>query len=128
MLDQIFSDGSFDIRPENGEKLEVAAPRLKRSEFESWEDLDMYLAEYVPGSKQLLMPAEWENYGKTFICTHSGKYKPRGKGKRKRLQSRAMECGTQACYLVGLSWASLTTVGHTSLQLGKLGVSIFRLG
>ncbi|KAG2881131.1 hypothetical protein PC128_g26303 [Phytophthora cactorum] len=35
------------------------------------------------GSKQPLLPAEWENYGKTFICTHSGKYKSRGKGKRK---------------------------------------------
>ncbi|KAG2778516.1 hypothetical protein PC129_g23388 [Phytophthora cactorum] len=92
---------------QDGEQLEVAAPRLQRSEFESWEDLAMYLAEYMKdtyqsfrvrtnntvtsrnnkirssGSKQPLLPAEWENYGKTFICTHSGKYKSRGKGKRK---------------------------------------------
>ncbi|KAG3008491.1 hypothetical protein PC116_g13767 [Phytophthora cactorum] len=104
---------------QDGKQLEVAAPRLQHSEFESWEDLDMYLAEYMKdtyqsfrvranntvtsrnnkirssGFNQTLLPAERENYGKTFICTHSGKYKPRGKGKRKRLQSRAMECGAQ---------------------------------
>ncbi|KAG3110497.1 hypothetical protein PI124_g19672 [Phytophthora idaei] len=99
---------------------------LQRFEFESWEDLDSYLAEYTKrtyqsfrvrinntvatrnnktrstGSKKPLLPDEWENYGKTFICTHSGTYKSRGKGKKKRLQSRAMECDAQinACVQV----------------------------
>ncbi|ETN08659.1 hypothetical protein PPTG_22939 [Phytophthora nicotianae INRA-310] len=107
-------------------EIEVFAPPLQRSEFESWEDLESYLSEYMKqtyqsfrvrtnntvaarnnkirstGSKRPLLPVEWENYGKTFICTHSGRYKPRGKGKRKRQQSRAIECGAQinACVQV----------------------------
>ncbi|KAG1697264.1 hypothetical protein DVH05_028615 [Phytophthora capsici] len=57
---------------------------------------------YSSGSKKPLLPFVWENYAKTFICTDSGEHKPRGKGKRKRLQSRAMECGAQtnACVRV----------------------------
>ncbi|ETK70833.1 hypothetical protein L915_21839 [Phytophthora nicotianae] len=47
------------------------------------------------GSKGPLLPDEWVNYGKTYICTPSGTYKSRGKGKWKRLQSRAMECEAQ---------------------------------
>ncbi|KAG3239595.1 hypothetical protein PI124_g15475 [Phytophthora idaei] len=37
---------------QDGEQLEVAGPRLQRSEFESWEDLDMYLAEYMNDTYQ----------------------------------------------------------------------------
>ncbi|ETI55939.1 hypothetical protein F443_01430 [Phytophthora nicotianae P1569] len=84
-------------------EIEVFAPPLQRSEFESWEDLESYLSEYMKQTYQSFrLPVEWENYGKTFICTHSGRYKPRGKGKRKRQQSRAIECGAQinACVQV----------------------------
>jgi hypothetical protein len=78
-----------------------------------------------------LLTLEWENYGKTFACTHSGKYKARGEGKRKRIQSRAMGCKAQACdvelgavgvplgcswdqvgHLLGLSWASYVLLGY----------------
>ncbi|KAG3065713.1 hypothetical protein PC121_g11226 [Phytophthora cactorum] len=78
----------------NGQGLQVLAPPLERFEFESWEDLDGNVAEYTKrtyqsfrirtnntvttrnnktcstGSKKPLLLDEWENYGKTFICTH----------------------------------------------------------
>ncbi|KAG2855858.1 hypothetical protein PC113_g12099 [Phytophthora cactorum] len=38
---------------QDGKQLEVAAPRLQHSEFESWEDLDMYLAEYMKDTYQV---------------------------------------------------------------------------
>ncbi|KAG3128017.1 hypothetical protein PI124_g21796 [Phytophthora idaei] len=110
---------------QDGEQLEVAAPRLQRSEFQFWEDLVMYLAEYMKDTYQLSRPYQQHCHfqkqqdplvrfqaasvacrvgelRQNVICTHSGKYKPRGKGKRKRLQSRAMECGAQinACVQV----------------------------
>ncbi|ETI36516.1 hypothetical protein F443_17383, partial [Phytophthora nicotianae P1569] len=100
-----------------------AWPLLDQCEFESWEDLERYLGEYSKrtyqsslqifrvktnntittrnnkiwssGSKHPLLPNEWKNYGKTFTCTHGGTYKSRGKGKRKRIQSRTMECEAQ---------------------------------
>ncbi|KAG2778517.1 hypothetical protein Pcac1_g11305 [Phytophthora cactorum] len=40
---------------QDGEQLEVAAPRLQRSEFESWEDLAMYLAEYMKDTYQVCL-------------------------------------------------------------------------
>ncbi|KUF83326.1 hypothetical protein AM587_10016089 [Phytophthora nicotianae] len=111
---------------EDAQGLEVLVAPLERFEFDSWEDLESYLAEYTKGTHQSfriltkntvtahnakirptgsnkpLLPNEWVNYGKTYICTHSGTYKSRGKGKWKRLQSRAMECEAQinACVQV----------------------------
>ncbi|ETN20845.1 hypothetical protein PPTG_01224 [Phytophthora nicotianae INRA-310] len=113
---------------EDAQGLEVLVAPLERFEFDSWEDLESYLAEYTKGTHQSfriltkntvtahnakirptgsnkpLLPNEWVNYGKTSICTHSGTYKSRGKGKGKwkRLQSRAMECEAQinACVQV----------------------------
>lgn len=41
------------------------------------------------------VPDEWVFYAKTFVCTHAGKYKPRGEGKRKRQQSRLLGCEAQ---------------------------------
>ncbi|KAE9285248.1 hypothetical protein PF001_g21996 [Phytophthora fragariae] len=54
------------------------------------------------GSTKPLVPEEWVFYGKTFVCTHAGKYNARGQGKRKRQQSRALECEAQinACVQV----------------------------
>ncbi|OWZ09703.1 hypothetical protein PHMEG_00017553 [Phytophthora megakarya] len=40
-------------------------------------------------------PIEWIVYNKTVVCSRSGKYKPRGKGKRTRQKVRAMQCGAQ---------------------------------
>ncbi|KAI9980280.1 hypothetical protein PInf_026461 [Phytophthora infestans] len=103
---------------EDAQGLEVLVAPLERFEFDSWEDLESYLAGFrirtkntvtarntkirSTGSKKPLLPDEWVNYGKTYICTHSGTYKSRGKGKRKRLQSRAMKCEAQinACVQV----------------------------
>ncbi|ETO77469.1 hypothetical protein F444_07341 [Phytophthora nicotianae P1976] len=50
------------------------------------------------GSKQPLLPDEWGEL-RQDMCTHGGTYKWRGKGKRKRIQSRAMECEAQICCL-----------------------------
>ncbi|ETK70869.1 hypothetical protein L915_21804 [Phytophthora nicotianae] len=114
---------------EDAQGLEVLVAPLERFEFDSWEDLESYLAEYTKGthqsfrirtkntvtarnakirstgSKGPLLPDEWVNYGKAYICTHSGRYKSRGKGKRKRLQTRAMECEAQV--RLHLSWGQL---------------------
>ncbi|KAG2826101.1 hypothetical protein PC111_g9111 [Phytophthora cactorum] len=88
---------------QDGKQLEVAAPRLQHSEFESWEDLDMYLAEYMKDTYQCCCLytiyrafASVPTIPSLPETTRSARqYKPRGKGKRKRLQSRAMECGAQ---------------------------------
>ncbi|KAI9980672.1 hypothetical protein PInf_009983 [Phytophthora infestans] len=47
------------------------------------------------GSKSTPIPEAWEWYAKTLVCTHAGKFKPRGKGKRARQESRSIECPTQ---------------------------------
>ncbi|OWY92160.1 hypothetical protein PHMEG_00038949 [Phytophthora megakarya] len=46
-------------------------------------------------SKQPKVPEDWMNYGKTFVCTHTRKYKAHGKGRRKRQQSRMINCNAQ---------------------------------
>ncbi|ETN15025.1 hypothetical protein PPTG_07244 [Phytophthora nicotianae INRA-310] len=82
----------------------LAAPP-RRTQFESWSDLEDYLKLYESetyqsfrvrtknkvadrnkniresGSKAPLVPEEWINYARTFICTHGVKYKAKGKGK-----------------------------------------------
>ncbi|KAE8962698.1 hypothetical protein PR001_g29626 [Phytophthora rubi] len=101
------------------EELEVAPPPLTKREFGSWGELEDYLSEYSTASYQSfrvrtnnkvsarnkkikesrstkpLVPEKWVFYGKTFVCTHAGKYNARGQGKRKRQQSRALECEAQ---------------------------------
>ncbi|KAE9362095.1 hypothetical protein PF008_g393 [Phytophthora fragariae] len=54
------------------------------------------------GSTKPLVSEELVFYGKTFVCTHAGKYNARGQGKRKLQQSRALECEAQinACVQV----------------------------
>eukprot|EP00644_Phytophthora_capsici_P011792 jgi/Phyca11/106318/e_gw1.12.264.1 len=82
------------------------------------------------GSTKPLVPEEWVHYSKTFVCTHAGnasiflpapKYKPRGQGKRKRQESRALECNVQinACVQVTDSAAPDPTfaVGITAARL-----------
>ncbi|ETO60800.1 hypothetical protein F444_21046 [Phytophthora nicotianae P1976] len=105
--------------PQSGEEpVEIASPPEK-TEFDSWGALDAYLKAYSAetyqsfrvrtnnkvttrkkkiqdcGSTKPLVPEEWVYYSKTFVCTHAGKYKPRGKGKRKRQESRALDCDVQ---------------------------------
>uniref|UniRef100_H3GK04 ZSWIM1/3 RNaseH-like domain-containing protein n=1 Tax=Phytophthora ramorum TaxID=164328 RepID=H3GK04_PHYRM len=62
-------------------------------------------------STKLLVPDEWVHYSKTFVCTHAGKYKPRGQGKRKRQDSRALDCDVQinTCVQVADSAAAVPT-------------------
>ncbi|KAI9986782.1 hypothetical protein PInf_025743 [Phytophthora infestans] len=116
----------------------MVAPPLEKKEFNSWGALDAYLKVYsaeayqsfrartnnkvVTRNKKIrdsrstkpLVPEEWTHYSKTFVCTHAGKYKPRGQGKRKRQESRALECDAQVCDAqsgsVGLSWAQFELV------------------
>ncbi|OWY98053.1 hypothetical protein PHMEG_00031280 [Phytophthora megakarya] len=66
-------------------------------------------------SKQAKVPEDWMNYGKTFVCTHTRKYKAHGKGRRKRQQSRMINCNAQ----LGFGWV---TDGR---RLGSIG---YRLG
>ncbi|KAI9980283.1 hypothetical protein PInf_026464 [Phytophthora infestans] len=68
---------------EDAQGLEVLVAPLERFEFDSWEDLESYLAGFrirtkntvtarnakirSTGSKKPLLPDEWVNYGKTYI-------------------------------------------------------------
>ncbi|KAG6585128.1 putative bolA protein C4B3.11c [Phytophthora cinnamomi] len=61
------------------------------------------------GSTQPLVPDEWVHYGKIFVCTHAGRYKSRGQGKRKRQQSRALDCDVQSNACVQVVDASVPT-------------------
>ncbi|KAG1701915.1 hypothetical protein DVH05_010405 [Phytophthora capsici] len=125
---------------EDAQGLEVLVSPLERFEFDSWEDLESYLAEYTKGthqsfrirtkntvtarnakirstgSKKPLLPDKWVNYGKTYICTHSGTYKSRRKGKRKRLQSRARR--RYACTSAGLSLFSWARLDNSTTSWG----------
>ncbi|KAF1782157.1 hypothetical protein GQ600_20367 [Phytophthora cactorum] len=98
----------------------VTCPDLAKAEFVSWEVLHSYLDLYQKETFQVLrtrstksvaernmqiknaqnssaevIPDEWEVYAKTIICTHGGKYRCRGKGKRPRQEVRLMGCTTQ---------------------------------
>ncbi|ETI43866.1 hypothetical protein F441_11230, partial [Phytophthora nicotianae CJ01A1] len=115
------------------------APPLQRTQFESWDDLEDYLQKYskdtvrtnnkvgvrskkiraASSSTQPVLPDKWIYYGKTFVCTHDGKYKSRGQGKRKRQQSRAIECDVQinACVQVVDAAAPTFALRITSARL-----------
>ncbi|KAG6613253.1 uncharacterized protein IUM83_17028 [Phytophthora cinnamomi] len=101
----------------------VMAPSPEMTEFVSWGALDVYLKGYSAetrqsfrvrtnnkvetrnkkiqdsGSTKPLVPEEWVHYSKTVVCTHAGRYKPRGQGKRKRQPSRALDCGVQTKHM-----------------------------
>ncbi|KAK1937154.1 hypothetical protein P3T76_009932 [Phytophthora citrophthora] len=120
---------------------EMWAPPPERVEFVSWEELEHYLGEYsaatyqsfrvrtnnkvaarnkkieYSGSKQPLVPEAWGYYGKTFDCTHAGKYKSRGQGKRKRQEYRMLECDVQ-----------LAQLGAVGFCCSQLELSWFELG
>ncbi|KAG2828540.1 hypothetical protein PC112_g8441 [Phytophthora cactorum] len=49
----------------------------------------------VQNSPSEHIPDEWQVYAKTIICTHGGKHRYRGKGKRPRQEVRPMGCTTQ---------------------------------
>ncbi|ETP28433.1 hypothetical protein F442_22278 [Phytophthora nicotianae P10297] len=94
-------------------------PVPDRTEFESWEAFDTYIRSYQSetcqvfrlrtnkkvgerntiiertGSKSPPIPETWVWYAKTLVCTHAGKFKSRGKGKRARQESRSIECPAQ---------------------------------
>ncbi|ETO77710.1 hypothetical protein F444_07122, partial [Phytophthora nicotianae P1976] len=98
---------------------QTLAPPLERTQFDSWESFHSYLNEYSAMTNQSfrvrtnnkvgernkkiakmktsapLIPNEWIVYNKTLVCTHAGKYKARGKGKRPRQEVRATQCGAQ---------------------------------
>ncbi|ETO67853.1 hypothetical protein F444_15270 [Phytophthora nicotianae P1976] len=46
-------------------------------------------------SSSEIIPPDWGTYAKTIICTHGGKHRYRGKGKRPRQEVRPMGCMTQ---------------------------------
>ncbi|ETP44257.1 hypothetical protein F442_09138 [Phytophthora nicotianae P10297] len=146
------SDGSGTVHTtQSGEEpVEIASPPEK-TEFDSWGALDAYLKAYSAetyqsfrvrtnnkvttrnkkiqdcGSTKPLVPEEWVYYSKTFVCTHAGKYKPRGKGKRKRQESRALDCDVQLGS-VGLSWVwmvySWVLVGHCWAHIDPSNIGI----
>lgn len=43
-------------------------------------------------SRARVIPAEWGVYAKTLVCTHAGKYRYRGTGKRQWHETRPMDC------------------------------------
>ncbi|POM61179.1 LOW QUALITY PROTEIN: hypothetical protein PHPALM_29844, partial [Phytophthora palmivora] len=120
---------------QNVEQRVVIAPPPEKTEFDSWGAFDVYLKAYSAetyqsfrvrtnnkvasrnnkirdsGSTKPLVPEEWVHYSKTFVCTHAGKYKPRGQGKRKRQESRALEYDVQinACVQAADSAAAVPT-------------------
>ncbi|KAG1707072.1 hypothetical protein DVH05_026268 [Phytophthora capsici] len=105
---------------------QALAPPLERAQFDSWESFHSYLSKYSARTYQSfrvrtnnkveernkkiaklktgapLIPSEWIVYSKTLICTHAGKYKSRGKGKRPRQEVRSTLCGAKinACVRV----------------------------
>ncbi|ETK79313.1 hypothetical protein L915_14823, partial [Phytophthora nicotianae] len=97
----------------------VTCPDLSKTEFESWDDFHGYLDLYQKEAFQVnnahiirmyslnkqidsakkssseIIPPDWGTYAKTIICTHGGKHRYRGKGKRPRQEVRPMGCMTQ---------------------------------
>ncbi|KAG6958955.1 hypothetical protein JG688_00010308, partial [Phytophthora aleatoria] len=47
------------------------------------------------GSTASKIPAEWDQYAKTYVCTHHGKYRLQATSKRPRQESRASGCSSQ---------------------------------
>ncbi|KAI9993795.1 hypothetical protein PInf_016316 [Phytophthora infestans] len=106
----------------------VLAPPLEQTRFDSWEELHVYLDEYMQqtyqsfrvrtnskvaernnkikaaGSKTPAIPEEWGYYNKTLVCKHGGTFKSRGQGKRPRQETRRIKCGAQLD-LDGFAWA-----------------------
>ncbi|OWY97924.1 hypothetical protein PHMEG_00031430 [Phytophthora megakarya] len=112
----------------NDQDIVTIAPTLEHTRFNSWKELENYLQEdenvtfrfpcqknnkatkqnrKIRASKYPdkthLVPEEWVNYAKTYVRTHAGKYKSRGKDNRKRQQSRALQCDAKA------TWYLITT-------------------
>ncbi|EEY63330.1 uncharacterized protein PITG_23336, partial [Phytophthora infestans T30-4] len=97
----------------------VIAPPPGETQFRSWEEFEAYFAQYqarsfqiyrtrtntsVPvrnariyaqGSKACKNPDEWDQYAKTYACTHYGKFRSQATSKRPRQESRASGCSAQ---------------------------------
>ncbi|ETM55847.1 hypothetical protein L914_00997, partial [Phytophthora nicotianae] len=104
------SEGSLPTR--------VVALPPNKVEFASWEAVDEYVAAYVAQTFQIFrarsntsvadrnaridkseskaaeLPASWGPYSRTFVCSHSGKYKSVAT-KRPRQEARAKGCKAQ---------------------------------
>ncbi|KAG6968649.1 hypothetical protein JG687_00003661 [Phytophthora cactorum] len=65
----------------------------------------------VQNSPSEHIPDEWQVYAKTIICTHGGKHRYRGKGKRPRQEVRPMGCTTQINAGVQVTIDSLRKTG-----------------
>ncbi|EEY62489.1 uncharacterized protein PITG_14956 [Phytophthora infestans T30-4] len=99
---------------QSGEQPVVIAPSLEKKDFRVRTNNKVVTRNKKirdSGSTKPLVPDGWTHYSKTFVCTHAGKYKPRGQGKRKRQESRALECDAQinACVQVTDSAAAVPT-------------------
>ncbi|ETN12179.1 hypothetical protein PPTG_09076 [Phytophthora nicotianae INRA-310] len=126
------SSSQFETQSAQGEEGSATeascalAPPLGQTQFDSWESFHAYLNAYMAQTYQSfrirtnnkvqernrkikkqndtapLIPQEWIWYNKTLVCTHAGRYKTRGKGKRPRQEVRSTECCAQinACVRV----------------------------
>ncbi|KAG6948040.1 hypothetical protein JG688_00015273, partial [Phytophthora aleatoria] len=65
----------------------------------------------VQNSSSEHIPDEWQVYAKTIICTHGGKHRYRGKGKRPQQEVRPMGCTTQINAGVQVTIDSLRKTG-----------------
>ncbi|ETO59111.1 hypothetical protein F444_22515 [Phytophthora nicotianae P1976] len=110
------ASGSGSGDGESSEALMALPPN--KVEFASWEAVDEYVAAYVAQTFQIFrarsntsvadrnaridkseskaaeLPASWGQYSRTFVCSHSGKYKSVAT-KRPRQEARAKGCKAQ---------------------------------
>ncbi|ETP16413.1 hypothetical protein F441_08972 [Phytophthora nicotianae CJ01A1] len=111
--------GTTSSASEESGQICVIAPPPGETQFRSWEEFEIYLAKYqaqsfqifrvrtntsiavrngridAQGSSASKLSAEWENYAKTYVCTHYGKYQSQATSKRPRQETRASGCSAQ---------------------------------
>ncbi|KAI9987445.1 hypothetical protein PInf_023484 [Phytophthora infestans] len=84
---------------EESGQISILASPPQETQFQSWKDFEAYLALYqaqsLQGSAATKIPAEWDQYAKTYVCTHHGTYRSQATSKRPRQETRAQGCSAQ---------------------------------
>ncbi|ETP28621.1 hypothetical protein F442_22096 [Phytophthora nicotianae P10297] len=123
---------------------------LGQTQFDSWKSFHAYLNKYMAQTYQIfrfrtnnkvqernrkikkqnatapLITEGWIWYNKTLVCSHAGKCKTRGKGKRPRQEVRSTECCAQVCIL--FVWAQMGKTLASWAQMGTPDAGWARMG
>ncbi|GMF57042.1 unnamed protein product [Phytophthora fragariaefolia] len=119
---------SSDDHSSGGNHVEIS-PDLDETQFDSWEAFHSYMEDVKDRNKIIdkatnptatKNPEDFEDYAKTLICTHGGKYKYRGK-EVIHIHMKTIRCIRVVSGAVGCSCLQSGAVGVSRVQSDAVG-------